>query len=96
MFSRYIYKKAHQHFRDRSQYFGTDNIVLTFFLVLSLVLLMISSPITVLIGLVIGLIASSLMLLLNSGDIFGVAPVLTYLIIIVILLIVKISGRENR
>jgi len=64
-------------------------------LVLSLVLLMISSPITVLIGLVIGLIASSLMLLLNSGDIFGVAPVLTYLIIIVILLIVKISGRER-
>jgi hypothetical protein len=81
---------------DRSEYFGTDNIVLTFFLVLSLVLLMISSPITLLIGLVIGLIASSLMLLLNSGDLFGVAPVLTYLIIIVILLIVKISKRENR
>jgi len=56
---------------------------------------MVSSPITVLIGLVIGLIASSLMLLLNSGDIFGVAPVLTYLIVIVIILIVKISGRER-
>jgi len=79
---------------DRSQYFGTDNIVLTFFW-FKFSLLMISSPITVLIGLVIGLIASSLMLLLNSGDIFGVAPVLTYLIIIVILLIVKISGRER-
>ena len=90
-----IRKASSTILEDRSQYFGTDNIVLTFFLVLSLVLLMISSPITVLIGLVIGLIASSLMLLLNSGDIFGVAPVLTYLIIIVILLIVKISGRER-
>ena len=81
---------------DRSQYFGTDNIVLTFFLILSLVLLMISSPITVLIGLLIGLISSSLMLFLNAGSIFGVSSVLTYLIIIIILLIVKISGRENR
>jgi len=81
---------------DRSQYFGTDNIVLTFFLVLSLVLLMISSPITVLIGLLIGLISSSLMLFLNAGTVIGVAPVLTYLIVIIILLITKISRRENK
>ncbi|KKK75100.1 hypothetical protein LCGC14_2877130, partial [marine sediment metagenome] len=45
-------------YEDRSQYFGTDNIVLTFFLVLSLVLLFISDPIAVLIGIVIGLISS--------------------------------------
>jgi len=80
---------------DRSKYFGTDNIVLTFFLVLSLVLLMISSPITVLIGLLIGLISSSLLLFLNAGSMFGVTSILTYLIVIVIILIVKISGREQ-
>ena len=90
-----IRRTATTIYDDRSQYFGTDNIVLTFFLVLSLVLLMISSPITVLIGLLIGLIASSLLMFLNAGDIFGVAPVLTYLIIIIIILIVKISGRER-
>ena len=80
---------------DRSQYFGTDNIVLTFFLVLSLVLLMVSSPITVLMGLLIGLIASSLMLFLNAGSIFGTTSVLLYLVIIIIILIIKISGREK-
>ncbi len=56
---------------------------------------MVSSPITVLIGLLIGLVASSLMLFLNAGTMFGATPVLTYVVIIVILLIVKISGRER-
>ncbi len=78
---------------DRSQYFGTDNIVLTFFLVLSLVLLMVSDPIAVLIGLVIGLISGGLMLFLNMGSLFGVTSILMYLIIIIIILIVKISKR---
>ena len=80
---------------DRSQYFGTDYIVLTFFLVLSLVLLMVSSPITVLIGLVIGIMASSLMLFLNAGSVFGVTSIVMYLVIIVIILIIKISKRER-
>jgi len=80
---------------DRSQYFGTDHIVLTFFLVLSLILMMVSSPIALLIGILLGLIASGLLLFLNAGDIFGVAPVLTYVVIIVIILIIKISGRER-
>jgi len=80
---------------DRSTYFGTDNIVLTFFLVLSLILLMISDPITVLIGIMVGLIGSSLMLLLNSGNLFGTASVLMYLTLVVIILIVKISMRQK-
>ena len=83
-------------YEDRSQYFGTDNIVLTFFLVLSLVLLFISDPIAVLIGIVIGLISSSLMLFLNSGSVFGTTSVLLYLIVIIIIIIVKISVRQNR
>ena len=80
---------------DRSQYFGTDNIVLTFFLVLSLILLMVSDPITVLMGILIGLIAGGLMLFLNMGSLFGVTSILMYLIIIVIILIIKISGRQR-
>ena len=82
-------------YEDRSQYFGTDNIVLTFFLVLSLVLLTISSPITVLLGIVIGLIGSSMMMFLNSGNVFGQTSVLMYIIIVVFILIVKISGRKT-
>ena len=78
---------------DRSTYFGTDNIILTFFLVLSIVLLMISDPIAMLFGVVIGLVGSSLMLLLNSGTIFGSASVLMYIVIVIILIIVKISRR---
>ncbi|KKN44983.1 hypothetical protein LCGC14_0687440 [marine sediment metagenome] len=80
---------------DRRQYFGTDNIVLTFFLVLSLILLMVSDPIAVLIGIVIGLITSGLMLFLNVGSLFGVTSILMYLIIIVIILIIKISNRQR-
>ncbi|KKN27027.1 hypothetical protein LCGC14_0868780 [marine sediment metagenome] len=83
-------------YEDRSQYFGTDNIVLTFFLVLSLVLLFVSDAIMVLIGLIIGLIASSLMLFLNSGSVFGTTSVLMYLIVIIVILIIKISIRQNR
>ncbi len=80
---------------DRSEYFGTDNIILTFFLVLSIVLLMISDPIAILFGLIIGLISASLMLLLNSGSIFGTTSVLMYVVIIVIILIIKISMRNR-
>lgn len=84
-----------QILEDRSQYFGTDNVVLTFFLTLSIVLLLISDPITVLIGIVLGLITSSLMLFLNSGSIFGVTSVVMYLVILIIILIVKISKRQQ-
>lgn len=80
---------------DRSQYFGSDNVILTFFLVLSLALLMISDPIAILFGVVIGLIASSLMLLLNTGGLFGATSVLMYVIIIVIVMIIKISNRQR-
>lgn len=84
-----------QILEDRSIYFGTDNIILTFFLVLSLILLTVSSPIAVLFSIVIGLIASSLMLFLNSGSLFGTASVLIYVVIIVIILVIKISSRDK-
>lgn len=81
---------------DRSTYWGTDDIVLTFFLVLSLALLMVSDAIATLVGLLIGLITSSLMLFLNAGSIFGATSVIMYVIIVVILLIVKIAKRDAR
>ena len=81
---------------DRSDYFGNNNIVLSFFLILSLVLLMISDPITVLIGLIIGLVASGLMFLLNTGSMFGAgATVLIYVILVAILLIIKLTSRKT-
>ena len=79
---------------NREQYFGTNHIILTFFLVLSLVLLMISDAIAVLIGLIVGLISSGLMLLLNSGSTFGGTSVILYVIITIVILIVKISKRR--
>jgi hypothetical protein len=81
---------------DRSTYFGTDNIVMTFFFVLSLVLLMISDPIAVLFGIVFGLLGSSLMLFLNSGSLFGTASILTYLVLVIVVLIVKITIRRDK
>ena len=87
---------SQQILEDRSTYFGTDNIVLTFFLVLSLVLLLISDPILVLIGVVVGLIGAGLLLLLNSGSPFGTVSVLMYLVIAIVLIIIKISARRDR
>lgn len=80
---------------DRSEYFGSNNIILTFFLVLSLILLMVSEPIAVLVGIIIGLVSSSLMLFINSGSLFGTTSVLLYIIIVVVLLIIKISKRQR-
>ncbi len=79
---------------DRSQYFGTNNVVLTFFFVLSLVLLMLSNPISVIFGLILGVLTSGLMMITNSGSLFGVGSVLLYLVIIAVLLIYKIAGRR--
>lgn len=78
---------------DRETYFGLDHIVLTFFLVLSLGLMMISNPIAILIGVCIGLFSSSLMLFTTNGF-YGGSAVIIYIILTIILIIVKISQRE--
>jgi hypothetical protein len=81
---------------DKSAYFGTDNIIMTFFLVLSLVLLMISDPIAILFGIVFGLLGSSMLFFLNSGSIFGTTSILLYLVIAIIILVIRISQRRDR
>ena len=79
---------------DREQYFGMNHIVLTFILVLSIALMMISDPIALLIGVVLGLVGSALMLLTTNADLFGSASVLIYIVLTIILIIVKISNRN--
>jgi len=63
--------------------------------VLSIILLTISDPIALLFGIIIGLIGSSLLMLLNSGSL-ATASVLMYLVIAIIILLIKISPRINR
>lgn len=69
--------------------------IYTIFLVLTLAFMFMSSLFGVMIGVVIGVIASSIMLFIEGGSIFATGSYITLLIITALIIIIKISRRER-
>lgn len=75
--------------------FGVDAYVFAFILVMTFPLMMISSPIGIVFGLILGVLSAVMLLLIDSQGLIGPTSAFTWLIIAGLILIYKLFRRDN-
>lgn len=80
---------------DAREYFGDDGIIFVLILLITLPLIAVSSPIAMVILMMVGIIVAGILGLVTSGSVFGVGSAIIWLIISGGIIIWKLSRRER-